>query len=163
MEKIDTKKLLTAETGAKATVEISESIRTLELSDTTEGKKVIGKVTVTKLDDSLLVKGEFVAGVVLICDRCLENFKTHIPFRLERDYYTDRSGQKRENLFVDKYGQIDITEPVREEIILNIPLHNYCDDGCLGICQGCGVNLNVEKCCCKNKKKNPKRGFEGRE
>jgi len=33
----------------------------------------------------------------------------------------------------------------------------------LGICQGCGVNLNQEKCCCKKKKKDLKRGSEGRE
>jgi len=163
MEKIDTKKLLTAETGTKKSVEISETIRGLELSDSIEGKRVIGKLKIMKLDDTLLVRGDFVAGVVLICDRCLENFKAHIPFRLEREYNIDRSEQLAEALFVDKYGQIDITEPIREEIILNIPLNNYCENGCLGICQGCGVNLNQEKCCCKKKKKDLKRGSEGRE
>ncbi len=153
MEKIDTKKLLIAETGAKQAAEISETLKGFDLPETVEGKRVIGRVVITKLDDSLLVKGDFVAGVILICDRCLENFKAHIPFRLERDYNIDRSQASAEELFVDKYGQIDLTEPIREEIILNIPLHNLCSEKCLGICQGCGVNLNNEKCCCKNKKR----------
>ena len=161
MKKIDTKKTLSAEVGAKQIVEIDESIKNLELLEFFEGRRVVGKLTIINLDETLLAKGDFVAGVVLVCDRCLRNFKTHVPFYFERDYKISRLKQLKEELFVDKLGQIDITDPIREEIILNIPLHNYCDIDCAGICQGCGINLNEKKCCCKNNK-NPKTGVEGR-
>jgi uncharacterized protein len=56
-------------------------------------------------------------------------------------------------LYVDKYGDIDLSEAIREEIILNIPMKNICDTNCKGICVGCGVNLNNEECQCGVKSK----------
>lgn len=162
MEKINVKKLLTSDIGAKQFFGINEEIKNLGLPEEIEGKKLVGKLNLTKLENSILVEGEFVAGTVLICDRCLENFKTHIPFKLEREYNLNRSVDSAENLFVDKYSDIDITEPVREEVILAVPMKNICSEQCLGICLGCGANLNKEKCKCKNKKKNPARGSERR-
>ena len=153
MEKIELKKLLTVEIGAKQTVEIAGMIDNLGLSEVASDEKVSGKITIVKFDETLFVKGDFVAEVNLICDRCLEIFEAHIPFHLERDYNINRSRESVEDLFVDKFGRIDLTEPIREEIILNIALHNFCKNDCLGICQGCGVNINQKKCCCKIKKK----------
>ncbi len=37
---------------------------------------------------------------------------------------------------------------LREQIILALPTRCLCDDGCKGICAGCGVNLNENACQC---------------
>ena len=53
---------------------------------------------------------------------------------------------------------IDITEDVREEILLSVPSRFKCSDDCKGLCPGCGADLNTEPCRCKKKKtKEPKK------
>lgn len=144
------------EIGHRVSFDINETLKAIVLPEEFEGKKIVGKVVLTKLEETILAEGDFVAGVVLICDRCLVSFKAHIPFRLEREYNLNRNEDSIENLFVDKYGEIDLSEAIREDIILNIPMKNICDAKCLGICPGCGVNLNIEECRCGKKDKSIK-------
>lgn len=156
MDKINVKNLLVSEVGTQRTFDINESIKAIGLPTEIEGKKVVGKAKAIRLEDTILIEGEFVAGTVLICDRCLENFKAHIPFILEREYNLNRSKESPDELFIDKLGDIDLTEAMREEIILAIPMKNICEEKCKGICAKCGVDLNKEECKCKNKKKRSK-------
>lgn len=44
---------------------------------------------------------------------------------------------------------IDLSEEVRQELILNLPVRLLCAEACKGICVGCRVNLNTEECKCK--------------
>ncbi|MDD5692932.1 MAG: YceD family protein [Patescibacteria group bacterium] len=156
MENISIKKLLNSDLGTKLFFEVDEPIHNIDLPPEILGKKVVGKITATKLDETIILTGDLVAGTILICDRCLENFKGHIPFHLEREYNLNRMVKSEEGLFIDKYGEIDLTIPIREEIILALPIKNICKSDCSGICSGCGVNLNHEKCSCKKSKKERK-------
>lgn len=44
--------------------------------------------------------------------------------------------------------EIDLTEPLRELIMTELPERPYCSPECKGICPDCGVNLNQESCHC---------------
>ena len=44
---------------------------------------------------------------------------------------------------------IDISEDVRQTILLAVPLKLLCRDDCRGLCAGCGANLNTEACRCE--------------
>lgn len=44
--------------------------------------------------------------------------------------------------------EIDLTEPVREELWLAMPDWVVCGEGCQGLCPGCGVRLAEEECRC---------------
>lgn len=46
-------------------------------------------------------------------------------------------------------GTVDLSELARETFILNMPSKTLCREDCRGLCSGCGVNLNYEKCRCK--------------
>jgi uncharacterized metal-binding protein YceD (DUF177 family) len=49
---------------------------------------------------------------------------------------------------------VDRTDEIREELLLSVPMRFLCSEECQGICPGCHVNLNAEKCkCTKSKKK----------
>ena len=152
MDKINIAKLLNSDLGADLKFELDESIHNLDLPTEMIGKRVAGKLTVIKLDGLVLLKGDLLANAVLICDRCLDNFKAHIPFNLECEYNLNRSRLGEGGLAVDKFGGIDLTIPLREEIILALPIKNICGPNCAGICAGCGVNLNKEKCTCKKER-----------
>ena len=149
MKKIDVKTLLSARVGTNEKVEIADSLADLEFVAGVVGSGISGRVKVTKLEDCLLVTGGLDGDLKIICDRCLEEFDRKIPIKLESCYYIDRKEHPAEDFLVDKYGQIDLTEAVREEIILNTSLKNICKLDCLGICPECGENKNFGKCQCK--------------
>lgn len=46
-------------------------------------------------------------------------------------------------------GQIDLLPALREHVILATPLRALCQEQCLGLCQVCGANLNVDVCECR--------------
>lgn len=92
----------------------------------------------------MLVTGTAGLKVNTECMRCLDSTETFL---------------KASNicLFFEKVGdrEIDITDDIREEILLAIPQNFHCSEDCQGLCPGCGVNLNKEKCNCKLDKDKP--------
>ena len=48
---------------------------------------------------------------------------------------------------------VDITDDIREEILLQVPERFKCSDDCRGLCPGCGADLNTEPCRCRKKRK----------
>lgn len=72
------------------------------------------------------------------CARCLED----IERSKSREFHFDYE-------ITSPMDIIDIGEEIRQELILAIPQRVLCSKDCKGICAGCGVNLNIEKCKCK--------------
>jgi uncharacterized protein len=95
------------------------------------------------LENLVLVNGFFTALLHKHCERCLEEFDCKIKVEFSKDYEIE-SNQK----------EIDLSEDIREEFWLNIPLVYICNENCKGLCQICGTNLNIKICDCKNKEFN---------
>ena len=103
---------------------------------------------VSEIDYDLLVKkvsgGALVSGncrviVASECGRCLEPVEVEIAAE-DIEMFLD----------LDEYGdEIDISEDIRCELLLEFPMNLLCDDDCPGLCPECGVNLNEEQCKCK--------------
>jgi len=149
MQLSSVKNLFRCETGETIQFDVSEPGEQFGFPEQIEVTKIVGKVTAIKLDDSIVASGNFVADATLICDRCLDNFPGKIKFSFEREYALDRKGESEDGLYVDKLGNIDLTNAIHDELLLAVPTQNFCKDDCPGICQGCGQNLNHEKCTCK--------------
>lgn len=95
----------------------------------------------------------FHTDVLCTCSRCLQKFSCSVTFPLaEREFYIERpdSAEEGEELsFIDrKHSTIDLTEMVRQEIILHTPPIPLCNDTCRGICAQCGKDLNRGPCSC---------------
>ena len=91
-------------------------------------------VFVAKADQELVVKVDIRCPVHMTCARCLEEF--------------DR-GLTADALFsykVQPTDVVDITEDVRQEIILAYPMIPVCRPDCKGLCLFCGQNLNRAAC-----------------
>jgi len=151
MKLISVKNLLRAELGTTENFEMVEDIASFDLPEEIIGNTLSVKGKMMRLEDSVAVSGIGEASVGLICDRCLDNFDTSVKFRFEREYILDRKEQNEDDLYVDKYLNIDPGAELRDEIILAVPTQNFCKANCPGICLGCGVNLNHEACKCNNK------------
>ncbi len=96
------------------------------------------KAKVQRVDNQIIAHTKVRADYGYLCARCLEEFheehenEYHFDFELTED---------------DEY--IDLGEEIRQEMILANPAKVLCKKDCKGICPGCGVNLNLEKCKCK--------------
>jgi uncharacterized protein len=145
MIKFSVQNILLKEVGERIKYPVKESLTKVSLPEDIGGKTLSGKVVFTKLEETVLAELEAKAEVVLICDRCLSNFDKTLEISLAREYNINRQDKNEENLFVDKYGDVDLEEPIREEIILAVPMKNLCREDCAGICPKCGVNLNIEE------------------
>jgi uncharacterized protein len=89
---------------------------------------------ITRADKELMVKVDIRCPLQLICGRCLEEF----PVVLTPDAVFSYPVQPTD--------VVDITEDVRQEIILAYPMIPLCSSDCKGLCRSCGTNLNRTTC-----------------
>jgi uncharacterized protein len=86
------------------------------------------------------------------CRRCLEPVEVPVDQSMDLLFVpTDESatGEDEETRPLPPAGaELDLTEAVREEIILAQSPFALCSSDCKGLCPQCGVNLNRESCQC---------------
>jgi uncharacterized protein len=51
---------------------------------------------------------------------------------------------------------LDLTAPVRESLLLELPMKPVCREDCVGLCPVCGANLNLERCGCRAETADPR-------
>lgn len=99
------------------------------------------------------------------CTRCLQPIEKdlEIPFKVTFVAPENLNAEKEaelndEDLDVSIYenDKIDLTELVREQIILNLPEQIFCRDDCKGLCPKCGANRNLIDCKCEEKEIDPR-------
>lgn len=84
---------------------------------------------------------------VMQCFRCLDKFNVplHIP-SIERQFFDEmpeRDYDPFEVFLINKEQMaVDLTEMLRQEIILHFPMIPVCSERCKGLCSGCRINLN---------------------
>ena len=92
-----------------------------------------------RVSDELVVRGVVDVEVDLQCARCSEFFSTTVSV----------SDFLRAYPAPDGTDSVDITDDLREEILLHVPGFPVCSEGCEGVCPLCGVDLNKGSCTCK--------------
>jgi len=102
--------------------------------------------------DELIVRGKLSVDVSFRCSRCGEPFRTTVQ---EPSFCCVKQ--------VGKDQSADLTEEIREAIILSFPNYPVCRSDCKGLCARCGVSLNSGKCSCKKENKNVWAALDGLE
>lgn len=107
-----------------------------------------------------LVEGGLECTIQSSCYRCCKS----VEVRLSADfaYICMVSGEEHDQRHQETecreedYNRLYLTEPVidlgeiwREQVYLSIPSRILCDDSCRGLCQVCGVDLNLQRCTCE--------------
>jgi uncharacterized protein len=52
--------------------------------------------------------------------------------------------------------ELDLAGAVREELVLSVSTFAVCAPDCRGLCPGCGMNLNRERCVCSAEAQDPR-------
>lgn len=86
----------------------------------------------------LLVQGKVWQRIRALCSRCGRSFE----YETREDEFT------RSYEINDRTEFIDLTDDVREGIILTLSDYPICQENCKGVCQKCGKNLNEGPCNC---------------
>lgn len=90
------------------------------------------------LGTELLVKGTLEQDFEGVCSRCGRDFT-----------FTARTTDFLVNEpITDKTESVDLTDELRQCIILALPTYPVCRSDCRGVCAHCGKNLNEGPCSC---------------
>ena len=109
-----------------------------------------------RLRDLITVRGDISAIFRRPCDRCLEPARTeintplHIVMRLRSVSSATEEGDEGEFLVTvsDEDAEVDLTDVIRDRLVVEVPMVVHCSETCKGLCPECGANLNREACNC---------------
>ncbi len=87
--------------------------------------------------EELMVRGRLAVPCRCVCGRCGGDFDAVFA---EEEYC--------ESFEITGLTFLDLTESVREGILLALPSYPICEEGCKGVCLQCGKNLNAGPCEC---------------
>ncbi len=123
--------------------------------------KIRVKCEVSKTSDGVYVKGEVSTVLELTCDRCTEVFpwkvcsKLNVSFVPKPPEQTVAHEVELSSEDLDAYyfegNEIDLRGPVRDLVVVSIPMKSLCHEECKGLCPECGKKLEQEKCHCESR------------
>lgn len=111
------------------------------------------------------VRGEIDTKIEIDCTRCLQPVAQDLKIRFDVDFVTpefDATARETElnqgdlETAVFAGDELDLTELVREQILLNMPEQTFCDPDCKGLCPKCGQNRNLINCNCEENETDPR-------
>lgn len=97
------------------------------------------KLRIMPSGDGCLVSGELAGTVILVCDRCAEEFKH--PVKLDFELYEQPEGDDGEPGLVRDEGsglELNLGALLWEQFVMGLPVHSLCSPACKGLCPSCG-------------------------
>ena len=105
------------------------------------------------------VQGTLRAQAELSCSRCLDPVTVSIASGFDQLYESNAahplSGEialqeKDTDIAFFSGDTIEISDIIREQVVLALPMKPICREDCKGLCPHCGKNMNVKACDCEN-------------
>lgn len=130
------------------THEYSLSVPASELQlDANFDAPIVVQVRLEKLAHQIIVRSTISTSASFSCDRCLAEFRQQLSTAYATVYVEDPSEAGRfppEEVRVVRADAtvIDLSDDVREMLLLSVPLKLICRDDCRGLCPACGADLN---------------------
>lgn len=139
-------KKMVGEKSLKFELSAQELEITSEDLEITTPVKLVG--TMSNVGDVLLLQANMSARVKRMCGRCLKEFSADTRAEVVEKFYPKGTEQIEDDAFVYDSDVIDITEPLRESLLLAEPIQALCKQDCRGLCPVCGADLNDGDCGC---------------
>lgn len=131
----------------------------LEAEDVRTTEPIIGSIDFMNAGNHIITRGSIKTKVAIECGRCLEDFTFPVEITIEEEFPIHDlqallSEQKDEDLGLEdeeplfKDNIFDLSEYIRQMILVQTPIQPLCQDACAGLCPTCGKNLNEGPCDC---------------
>jgi uncharacterized protein len=87
------------------------------------------------------------------CDRCVSQFPLPLKNTYRMYYVWDGAeagvlDSSEVQVVSASLPMIDISDDVRQTVLLSVPLKLLCKANCRGLCPECGTNMNADPCTC---------------
>lgn len=116
------------------------------------------ELTATKSGDEIIFQGKVSTLIEAECARCLELFEKQISTKMQFVVQfldiggAEDTGDDDFMVLPKTQEDYDISDRVRQAIILELPYKPLCEVDCKGLCPMCGENLNETDCGCTQDK-----------
>jgi len=117
------------------------------------GLRLTGRIV--KAGEDYLLRGHLSGELGTPCARCLEPARVALDAPLEVTFVqsdaVDDDADEDDDPEVIRFagGEIDVSDEVRDEIVLALPMNPLCSETCRGLCPVCGGNRNQVPCTCE--------------
>ena len=127
-------------------------------------EKVVLDLTIQQSGEEYYCQGKVKADVALECARCLREFSGELVSDTDFIVCSKEIHENREDAIdTEDYAffeggdlQADVSDIVRQAIILALTIKPLCSEDCKGFCPTCGENRNEKSCDCKNERIDPR-------
>ena len=113
----------------------------------------------TRIERDIFFAGDLQASLQVLCTRCLKPFPLMVKNKI-RVHFIPRAKEQSSGTEVEvketdieqevyEEDRVDLSGPIRDNILLDVPLIRLCNEGCKGICSECGNDLNTNQCECQ--------------
>lgn len=112
-------------------------------------------------NDEVVVRGTLEGTLLESCRRCLEPVRMPVAhqvafvFAPADELEPDEAGGEVRELPPGE-SELDLSDAIREELILRADRYVVCRPDCRGLCPSCGLDLNDESCECTLEEPDPR-------
>lgn len=139
---------------------ISEEIATETLCSEIIGieldKNVHADLKIEYMEGIIMVKGKIRGGYKSICGRCLKDISRKFDIDINEGIIHIDEGMEDSDGYLYEGNQLDLTVLLIDKIMLSFPGAMLCREECKGLCDVCGIDLNLKSCSCEKDKINIK-------
>ncbi len=116
-----------------------------------------GAVRMVRTHQGIWVQADLTVTVAQDCSRCLADFSRTLELELDEEYFPEvdvRTGHRLfppddwEGLYIGADHILDLAEATRQSALATLPLKPLCKPDCVGICDRCGADRNLNDCDC---------------
>jgi len=138
---------------------------TSDSDEVTFDELVCGEITVTRMARAALVTGHAETTTALVCGRCLESYRQRLKvtfteeFALDAERESPPSGELNSKGFavpLRPSAVLDVSDVIRQHLLLAVPMVPLCTPSCRGLCPYCGANWNRQTCTCREETIDPR-------
>jgi len=144
---------------------LSEDVESLELQrdEYVFYSPVKIDLEVDKSEQGIMIAGRATVPTQVECARCLSLFADeagadfHLRYIRTRKEADTEQDSPDDGLYYIRYdeSEIDLTDEIRQALVVSLPIRALCDPGCKGLCSLCGANLNEGGCSCSRREGHP--------
>ena len=120
----------------------------IEMISIPKGEEINLSLTATSVDEGVLIRGRVRSVAIGECSRCLVAIEMEVDQGFDElyEYESKASALSDEDVETDQIlivheDQIDLEIPVRDAVILALPVNPLCKPDCPGLCSICGIEL----------------------
>jgi uncharacterized protein len=133
--------LLKGETGAARSYRLI--LDTFEADGETIAREIVGNLRLTRLRDAVMVSLEASGRAPMTCARCLREYDQPFAIDFDEEYrqtvdvrtgvgLDDAVVDDEQVSLIDENHELDLREPLRQEILVTLPMRPDCGDDCPG-------------------------------